>query len=89
VAVGGVIAVGAKSDYDAVASSCPARGCTQDAFDARTSARSRADVATVMMIMGGAAFAAGVVLFLWPSSAGAPRAGVAVGARDARFVVAF
>jgi hypothetical protein len=89
VAVGGVLALSAKSDYDSVASACPPRGCTQDAYDVRQSARSRADVATVTMIVGGAVLATGAVLFFWPTHPSQPAAGVAVGPASARFVLRF
>lgn len=69
VGIGGYLALSAKSDYDAVAGECPARGCTTDGYDARTSARSRGDVATVTMSIGAAAIAGGaLVWFLGPRS---------------------
>jgi hypothetical protein len=74
VGVGGYLALGAKSDYDAVAGECGARGCNQDGFDARNRARSRADVASVVMGIGGAAVVAGAVLWF-----AAPSARVRVG----------
>jgi hypothetical protein len=64
VGVGGGLALGAKSQYDSVASQCPAQGCTQAGYDTRNDARSRADVATVVMVVGAAVAAGGVVLWL-------------------------
>jgi hypothetical protein len=61
VGAGGVLALTAKSQYDSVAGECPSRGCTQDGFDTRTSARSRADAATWIMTAGGVAIVGGVV----------------------------
>jgi hypothetical protein len=89
IAAGGVIAVTAKSDYDAQGSSCPPRGCTQAAFDARESARSRADVATVAMLVGGAAAVGGAVLFFWPTDAPDARASVAVSGTGLRVTIPF
>jgi hypothetical protein len=64
VGVGGGLALGAKSQYDSVAAQCPAQGCTQAGYDTRNDARSRADVATVVMVVGAAVAAGGVVLWL-------------------------
>ena len=80
VAVGGGIALHAKSDYDAVAGECPPRGCNQDGFDARTSARNLAGVATGVMLIGGVAVAGGAALWLLaPPSNRAAGAGAFVG----------
>ena len=84
IGVGGAVALGAKGSYDDAAGDCPARGCTQAGFDARTSARSQADVAGVVMILGGAALAAGAVVFFWPRAADGTQAQVAVGPADVR-----
>jgi hypothetical protein len=81
VGVGGALALGAKGDYDGVADQCPARGCTQSAYDTRVSARSQAATATVVMIAGGAAVATGAVIFFVPGSS--HRAAVGVGPRGA------
>ena len=89
IGAGGVIAIAAKSDYDSVASSCPARGCSRTAFDARESARTRADFATAAILIGTAAAAGGALLFFWPSGAGDTRASVAVGAASVRLTVPF
>jgi hypothetical protein len=83
VAIGGAVALRAKNDYDSVAGDCPPRGCSSDAFDVRQSARARADAASVTMGIGGAAVAAGVLL--WFIDPGAPsamvgRPSVAIGA---------
>ena len=80
VAVGGVLALVAKANYDSVAGSCPSRGCTQDAFDTRTSARSQADAATVIMIAGGVVGAFGAAWLFWPrASSASARVGVGLG----------
>ena len=62
--VGGALALSAKSQYDSVASECPPAGCNPDGFDARTSARSRADVATVVLVAGAAAVAGGALVWM-------------------------
>jgi hypothetical protein len=64
IGVGGGLALGAKSQYDSVASQCPANVCSQNGYDTRNDARSRADVATVVMSVGAAVAASGVVLWL-------------------------
>jgi len=64
IGVGGGLALGAKSQYDSAANLCPAQGCTQAGYDTRNDARSRADVATVVMVVGAAVAAGGVVLWL-------------------------
>ena len=64
VGVGGGLALGAKSQYDSAAAQCPAQGCNQAGYDTRNDARSRADVATVVMVVGAAVAAGGVVLWL-------------------------
>jgi hypothetical protein len=68
IGVGGYLALSAKSDYASVAGECPPRGCNQDGFDVRNSARARADVATVFMVVGAAAMVGGgLVWWLAPS----------------------
>jgi hypothetical protein len=64
IGVGGGLALGAKSQYDSVAGQCPTVGCTQAGYDTRNDARSRADVATVVMVVGAAVATSGVVLWL-------------------------
>lgn len=81
IGVGGGLALGAKSQYDSVAAQCPSQGCTQAGFDTRNDARSRADVATVVMVVGAAVAASGVVLWLLEPS---QRASVGVGPGTAR-----
>jgi hypothetical protein len=80
--VGGALALSAKSRYDSVASECPAAGCNFDGYDTRTSARSRADVATVVLAVGAAAAAGGALLWVLapsrPVSAGVGPGTVAV-----------
>jgi hypothetical protein len=76
--VGAAIALHAKSDYDAVTSECPARGCSQAGFDARNDARSQAGVATGVMVVGGIAVAGGLALW-WLAPSGTARVGAVVG----------
>jgi hypothetical protein len=64
IGVGGGLALGAKSQYDSAANQCSAQGCNQAGYDTRNDARSRADVATVVMVVGAAVAAGGVVLWL-------------------------
>jgi hypothetical protein len=87
VGVGSYLALEAKSDYDAVSAGCGARGCTTGAYEARLNARSKADAATVTMIVGGAAVAGGALVFFLSNDAAAPRVGVGLGI--ARVEVAF
>ena len=80
VGVGGGLALQAKSNYDGVAGECPERGCTQNGFDVRSSARNLAGVATVVMTVGGVAIAGGAALWLLlPRSASSPAAAAFVG----------
>jgi hypothetical protein len=88
IGVGGFLALSAKSDYDGVASECPSRGCTQSAYDTRESARSRADVATAVMIAGGALTAGGAVLFFLPSTSGRSASTVGIGPAGVRVSLA-
>jgi hypothetical protein len=76
IGVGGGLALGAKSQYDSVAGQCPAQGCTQSGYDTRNDARSRADVATVVIVAGAAVAAGGVALWLLEPS---QRAAVGIG----------
>ena len=65
VGMGSVLALTAKSSYDsAVKASCDAQGCDPAGRDAIRSARGRADVATVLFVVGGVATAAGAVIYL-------------------------
>jgi hypothetical protein len=75
VGVGSYVALRAKSDYDGV--SCGAHGCDQNAYNVRTDARSRADVASVVIGVGAAAAASG--LLLWLLEPARDRPGVALG----------
>jgi hypothetical protein len=81
VGIGGYLALSAKHDYDAVSGECPARGCSTDGYDARQSARSRGDVATVTMGIGAAAVAGGALVWAFgsDSQSDSARARVAVG----------
>jgi hypothetical protein len=84
VGVGAYLAMSAKSDYDSVASQCTP-GCTQPAFEVRTNARSRADVATVVTIAGAATIGAGALL--WFGDPGHTWAQVALGPTSVRLVL--
>jgi len=64
IAIGGGLALQAKNQYDSVAAQCPEVGCTRAAFDTRNDARSKADVATVVIVTGALAVAGGAVLWL-------------------------
>jgi hypothetical protein len=77
VAVGaaGVIALNAKASYDSVSSQCNGVYCEGPAVNVRNSARSQADVATVVMAGGAAGAAFGVVLFLLDPGSRHPEAG--------------
>jgi hypothetical protein len=77
IAVGGVLAITAKNDYDSVASECPAAGCNQDGYDVRNGARFRGDVATVVIGVGAAAVVGGVVM--WWLAPQSPDSQVTVG----------
>lgn len=70
IGVGSVLAIGAKSDYDAATStSCDPRGCDTAGLAAIAGARSRADVATALFVVGGVVTAASAVLFFTSKSA--------------------
>jgi hypothetical protein len=77
IGVASYLALSAKSDYDSVASHCVANVCdTQSSYDVRIAARSRADVATLTMTLGGAAILGGILLWLFAPE---PAAGHGVG----------
>jgi hypothetical protein len=87
IGVGSVLAIGAKSDYDAATStSCDPRGCDPAGLAAIDGARSRADVATALFVAGGVVTAASAVLFFTAKSSPV-RARAAVGGLvvDGRF----
>ncbi len=91
IGVGGGVALAAKSSYDSVAGDCPARGCTSAAFGVRESARSRADAATVTMVVGAAAVTGGVLMFVLAPDAQASAAStrVGIGPGDVRITIPF
>jgi hypothetical protein len=66
IAAGGVMALGAKGDYDGVpAEQCNASNeCDPIGYDARQAARDKAGVATIVMGVGGAALVGGGILWL-------------------------
>jgi hypothetical protein len=92
IGVAGGIALDAKSKYDGVASECPPAGCSLAGFDARENARSQADVATAVMVVGAAALAGGALLFILAPSSGSSEAGhpvVGIGPGSVRLSVSF
>ena len=94
IGAGGGVALAAKSNYDSVASECPAQGCTLSAYNVRNNARSQADAATVVMAVGGAAIAGGVLLVVFaPGShahgSDASRATVGFGLGNVQLAVPF
>jgi hypothetical protein len=88
IGVGGYLALSAKSDYGSVAGECTPRGCNQDGFDVRNSARSRADVATVFLVVGAAAVVGGGLLW-WLAPSGHAGAQAVVGPGSVGVVGAF
>jgi hypothetical protein len=78
VGIGAVFGLGASSKWSDAKSNCTAYpyGCSQDALDAKSSAQSKASVATVAFIVGGAAIAGAAVLWF---TAGPSQEKVAVG----------
>ena len=64
--IGAVFGLGASSKWSDAKSKCSAYpyGCSQESLDDRSSAESKASVATVLFIVGGAAVAGGAVLWL-------------------------
>ena len=88
IAIGGALGLGAKSSFDnALKSQCgsaigapSSAQCSPDGVSARQSAGSRADAATAVMAIGGAAVAAGLVIWLVakPDGDGSPRTGMSL-----------
>jgi hypothetical protein len=80
-AVGGVLALSAKSAYDGVpADQCDASGCTEAGFNTRNDARDKAGMATIVFGVGAAALVGGGILWLTaPSSSPGPSAALGVG----------
>ncbi len=77
VGIGSVLALTAKSDYDAaVSASCDPTGCDAAGQDAISSTRGRAGVATLLFVAGGIATVGGVVLY-FTAKKSPVRAGVA------------
>jgi hypothetical protein len=78
VGIGAVFGLGASSKWSDAKSNCTAYpyGCSQDALDAKSSAQSKASVATVAFIVGGAAIAGAAVLWF---TAGPSQEKVAIG----------
>lgn len=63
VTAGVFVGLGAKADYDSVASGCVGASCTQIAFDTRESARTRAGYANYAVGLGVGAIAGGALLW--------------------------
>jgi hypothetical protein len=79
VGIGAVFGLGASSKWSDAKSNCTAYpyGCSQAALDAKSSAQSKASVATVAFIVGGAAIAGAAVL--WFTAGPSQEKSVAVG----------
>ncbi len=79
VGIGAVFGLGASSKWSDAKSNCTAYpyGCSQSALDAKSSAQSKASVATVAFIVGGAAIAGAAVL--WFTAGPSQEKSVAVG----------
>jgi hypothetical protein len=78
IGVGGVVALLARSDYkDAFAAHCDAatNTCDDEGYDLTHDARSRANVATVVVGAGAALVVTGVVLYLTAPAGGGARSG--------------
>jgi hypothetical protein len=88
IGAGGFLALSAKSNYGSVAGECPTRGCNQDGFDVRNSARAQADVATVFIVAGAAAVVGGGLVW-WLAPAGRGGADVGIGPGTVRVAGAF
>lgn len=93
-AVGAVLALDAKSDYDAARGRCAANGCAEPLRNDAMSAGNQADAATALVIGGSVALVAGVVLFVTaprgkPRETARARAGGVFGALDLRWAPAF
>jgi hypothetical protein len=88
VGIGAVFGLGASSKWSDAKSNCTAYpyGCSQDALDAKSSAQSKASVATVAFIVGGAAIAGAAVLWFTagPSKENSVAVGVGPGAAFVR-----
>ncbi|HEY3818984.1 MAG TPA: hypothetical protein VGL81_17560 [Polyangiaceae bacterium] len=76
--IGGVLALDAKARYDGVAGECTSRGCNQNGFDVRNSARDQADVATALLVVGASAVLGGGLLW-WLAPSPHPRAEAVIG----------
>ena len=88
VGIGAVFGLGASSKWSDAKAKCTAYpyGCSQESLDARSSAQSKASVATIAFIVGGAAIAGGAVLWLTagPSQEKSVAIGVGPGAAFVR-----
>jgi hypothetical protein len=88
IGIGAVFALGASSKWSDAKAKCTAYpyGCNQDSMDARSSAQSKASVATIAFIVGGVAVAGGAVLWLTagPSQEKSVAIGVGPGAAFVR-----
>ncbi|HWZ90997.1 MAG TPA: tetratricopeptide repeat protein [Polyangiaceae bacterium] len=88
VGLGAVFGLGASSKWSDAKAKCTAYpyGCSQESLDAKSSAQSKASVATVAFIVGGAAIAGAAVLWFTagPSQEKAVAVGVGPGAAFVR-----
>jgi hypothetical protein len=88
--IGGIVAIRAKGDYDAVSAQCAGSACLPSAYEIRESARGRATGATYAIGLGLLSAAAGVTLWVVDANRPHPsqRVGVAVSASGISLVVA-
>lgn len=81
VGIGAVFGLSASSQWSDAKSKCSAYpyGCSQESLDEHSSAQSKASLATVLFIVGGAAIAGGTVLWLTAGSGQEKTVAVGVG----------
>jgi hypothetical protein len=81
VALGAVFGLQSISKHNDAEQACPGKCATQSGVDLWNSARSAGDISTVAFVVGGAALAAGAVLWFTgaPSSGGGARVGIGPG----------
>jgi hypothetical protein len=79
VGVGGYLALAAKSNYESAPGCNAANVCPQQGYDARNNARSQADVATVVIVAGGAVAVGGLLMWLLAPTPGGAHSSSDVG----------
>jgi hypothetical protein len=82
--IGSYLALDAKSDYENARDDCDGTACTQKPYEETQSARSQGTTATVFLVVGGAAVAAGAALWLVAPSAKKRQVGGATALRVER-----